>query len=1305
MSIAKKIIATAASVAIAVSAIPIASVLTGTESATVVSAAASGHREGFAYADGTMFKVDGAPYYYAGTNCYYLTYKNHDAVDNVFDDASAMGLKVIRTWGNIDCGVMTDQKTSDGYPVFTDSNDGDGQKDGYYFQYFDADLGKPVVNEGEYGLESLDYAIYQAEQHDMKLIITFTNYWDAFGGMGQYVKWAKQLGYSNLAKTDFYTNDLLKGWYKDYISTLLNHTNVYTGRQYKDEPAVFAWELANEPRCSTDPQAQNDVLYNWAKEMSEYVKSIDPDHMVSVGDEGFFNKPSGYYSDITTSSYPFYGAEGVDFEKLMTIETIDFGTPHLYLDQWALKFKDGEVQDDLLWFQIHGEYCAEIGKPVILEEFGLTDKTLRDTEYAQWFEVLEGKVYENVQYAGTNYWMIASYVDGALYPDYDNYTVYGPEGTVTESTRQLIMAHAKAMDYKCNANLIEADTNPYDKATASGDLTFTLKYYAGTVSGLEIDGETVPTSAYSVNGTTLTLSKSYLANVEPHTMNVKAYFTDANNPTCTVKITDSSITAAVITSGDMSYDKNSRVSSDTTITFEANGNTAKGAYIVKTGAALDCTVSDGAVVISAESLNALSVGTYDLAVDFTPGEDQTIKLVVSDSSSIDGVDDFDDYSSSDDLWNTYSRNTSGNEVGLALATKNGSQALAFTYNVGEPSYCGVNYPFTARDVSAFEGVQLWVEGDGSGNSLTIQVRDGNDKYFEKQITVDFTGGQTIQIPFSEFTAPSWQGDGTLDTTTINQFSIYAGNGGNVTTGTYYLDDIFFYCGDVVENPYLITTSGTATDDSDNVLVMMFLGSNKLSSISCNGTALTANVDYSWNGSQVTLNKSYLTSLAAGTYSLTFNFSDGSSDVFTLTKTGGTDVHTHSYTTTTVAATCTTNGSVTKTCECGDVVTEVIPATGHNYVAEVGSASCTTGGTIKYTCSNCGDTYTETIEAKGHSYVDTVVAATCEAEGYTTHTCSVCGDSYTDSYVAALGHNYVDTVVAPTTTTQGYTKHTCSNCGDTYTDNYVDPIVSDDAKETVLFSGSASCGYWGQAVSLNTVKNSGTLDPSVFTEGGYLAATITNGNASEARIILQSWSGGANWLTVKPSSVDGNTVKWTYADIVAAYGSNLSNLDRLHIAVENSNLTVSKVSYFGEGGDTPTPPTPTPDDDDDYQGKYHQYFYGSSSCGNWGQAVGEFTTKNGGSINPSDIVKSGYFYVEFTGDISKIELIFQSWSGGAGWLRMSPTETGTCSDGSYYAKWSYASLVEAYGSDFSTIDKVYVGASDGNITVYKLQYAY
>lgn len=81
----------------------------------------------------------------------------------------------------------------------------------------------------------------------MKLVITFTNYWEAFGGMGQYVKWyqmshGKSVGNSKVDEKDtcdFYTNETIKGWYKDYIKTLLNHTNYYTGEKLMDSEAVF----------------------------------------------------------------------------------------------------------------------------------------------------------------------------------------------------------------------------------------------------------------------------------------------------------------------------------------------------------------------------------------------------------------------------------------------------------------------------------------------------------------------------------------------------------------------------------------------------------------------------------------------------------------------------------------------------------------------------------------------------------------------------------------------------------------------------------------------------------------------------------------------------------------------------------------------------------------------------------------------------------------------------------------------------------------------------------------------------------
>ena len=127
----KRLASTALATAMTLTALPVSVFFIST------GAAAEGVPSGFAYAQGTRFMLDGSPFYYAGTNCYYLTFKSQEAVDNVFKDAEAMGLKVIRVWGNLDVGVKTGTTDSEGKPVFTNNNDGPGEKDGIYFQYFD----------------------------------------------------------------------------------------------------------------------------------------------------------------------------------------------------------------------------------------------------------------------------------------------------------------------------------------------------------------------------------------------------------------------------------------------------------------------------------------------------------------------------------------------------------------------------------------------------------------------------------------------------------------------------------------------------------------------------------------------------------------------------------------------------------------------------------------------------------------------------------------------------------------------------------------------------------------------------------------------------------------------------------------------------------------------------------------------------------------------------------------------------------------------------------------------------------------
>lgn len=54
----------------------------------------------------------------------------------------------------------------------------------------------------------------------------------------------------------------------------------------RDDPTIIAWELMNEPRCNGDFSASK--LQAWIEQTAEFLKSIDPQHLVTVGSEGFF---------------------------------------------------------------------------------------------------------------------------------------------------------------------------------------------------------------------------------------------------------------------------------------------------------------------------------------------------------------------------------------------------------------------------------------------------------------------------------------------------------------------------------------------------------------------------------------------------------------------------------------------------------------------------------------------------------------------------------------------------------------------------------------------------------------------------------------------------------------------------------------------------------------------------------------------------------------------------------------------------------------------------------------------------------
>lgn len=268
------------------------------------------------------------------------------------------GLRILRVWGFNDVNSVPSSGTVY-YQLLTD--------------------GTATINTGADGLQRLDYVVASAEKRNVKLIINFVNNWSDYGGMAAYVT---AFGGS---QTSWYTNSDAQSAYRNYIAAVV--------ARYIDSPAVFAWELANEPRCNG---CDTSVIYNWVKSTSAYIKSLDSKHMVCIGDgqldSSFYQSllanswcTEGFGLDVESDgSYPYTVTEGLNFTMNLAIDTIDFGTLHLYPDSCMyppsyqrsktnLRFQGGTSYawgDG--WITAHGAACAAAGKPCLLEEYGVT---------------------------------------------------------------------------------------------------------------------------------------------------------------------------------------------------------------------------------------------------------------------------------------------------------------------------------------------------------------------------------------------------------------------------------------------------------------------------------------------------------------------------------------------------------------------------------------------------------------------------------------------------------------------------------------------------------------------------------------------------------------------------------------------------------------------------------------------------------------------------------------------------------------------------------------------------------------------
>ncbi|EUC64250.1 mannan endo-1,4-beta-mannosidase [Rhizoctonia solani AG-3 Rhs1AP] len=345
---------------------------------------------GYVKVSGQKFTLNGVTFTVVGSNAYWIPQLSNTAdMTTAFNDLKKAGFTTLRTWG-------FNEVTS---------------PSGTYYQIWNG--ATSTINTGADGLARFDQVVAAAKAAGIRLIVALTNNWSDYGGMDVYVKQILNSNNHDL----FYTDATVKAAFKKYI-------DAFVGR-YKNEPTVMAWELANEPRCKGSAGAWTGTctpatITAWAKEFSAYIKSIAPNQLVALGDEGFFNRPGH-------PSYPYQGGEGIDFDENLKISTLDFGTAHAYPEHW------GESANITLWgvqwIRDHAASQKAANKPVILEEFGVTEQYGRVNIYPTWWKEMVSS-----GLAGDLIWQAGSTLSYGNAHD-DGYTIFPGETEYTLQTQ------------------------------------------------------------------------------------------------------------------------------------------------------------------------------------------------------------------------------------------------------------------------------------------------------------------------------------------------------------------------------------------------------------------------------------------------------------------------------------------------------------------------------------------------------------------------------------------------------------------------------------------------------------------------------------------------------------------------------------------------------------------------------------------------------------------------------------------------------------------------------------------------------
>jgi len=220
------------------------------------------------------------------------------------------------------------------------------------FQLIGRNFEPQIGNYNEAAFKQMDYLLAAASNNNIYVLICLRDYlWSPWPPDAYDPYWYLGGGTKeNPNKDAILANEEVKTAYKNFISHVLNRINTVTEIQYKNDPHVFGWEIINEPHDIS-------ILKDFYIEFSNYIKSIDTNHMVGVS---------------TSNVYPsWWNPTNKDAWDALKIPQLDFIGIHYYPDYdhtenvWATRL-DTFFQD-----------AKSLEKPIIVEEFGYENNVER----------------------------------------------------------------------------------------------------------------------------------------------------------------------------------------------------------------------------------------------------------------------------------------------------------------------------------------------------------------------------------------------------------------------------------------------------------------------------------------------------------------------------------------------------------------------------------------------------------------------------------------------------------------------------------------------------------------------------------------------------------------------------------------------------------------------------------------------------------------------------------------------------------------------------------------------------------------